>query len=146
MELNLQELINLREEIQSIYNREKEDYVKNQKAAEKSVISEELSDIAFELEKVNKLIDIFQNNTYEELIEVKLERLYIQMQTTYSAEELDNMNEDKLFEVYDNLFPNEWVYKLDIQQKIALLLTAICDNKMINIKSSKRTLNNYDGK
>ena len=143
--MNIQELINLRKEIQAKYDEEKKEYNSSTLDVDKENIRDELDDISLELFKVDKLIDIYQNNKEIEFIELKLERLYMQIMSDFDDNKFEALSENELFEIFDKYFPDKWIYIDDVNKKIELLLTAICNNKLINIKSSKKVLNSLNG-
>ena len=143
--MNIQELINLRKEIQAKYDEEKKEYNSSTLDVDKENIRDELDDISLELFKVDKLIDIYQNNKEIEFIELKLERLYMQIMSDFDNNKFEALSENELFELFDKYFPDKWIYIDDVNKKIELLLTAICNNKLINIKSSKKVLNSLNG-
>ena len=143
--MNIQELINLRKEIQAKYDEEKKEYNSSTLDVDKENIRDELDDISLELFKVDKLIDIYQNNKEIEFIELKLERLYMQIMSDFDNNKFEALSENELFELFDKYFQDKWIYIVDVNKKIELLLTAICNNKLINIKSSKKVLNSLNG-
>ena len=143
--MNIEELKKLKEEIQAKYDEEKKEYEASLNSKEKEIVKEELKDISKELLKTIKLIEIYQTNQPVELKEAKLERLYMQLMSETDEENFNNFDEDKLFEIFEEYFPDEWVNINDVHQKEELLLEAICSNQMIRIKATTKTLNNFYG-
>ena len=143
--MNIEELKKLKEEIQIKFDEEKNEYESLSQGKEKEIVKEELKDISNELLKTMKLIEIYQTNQLDELREAKLERLYMQLMSEISEESFNALNEDKLFELFERFFPDEWVYIDDIHKKEELLLEAICSNQVIRIKATTKTLNNFHG-
>lgn len=145
--MNLDELIKLKEEIRKKYEEEMEKYNSCISKKDKAIISGELEDILRELIKVDRLISIYQNNNNEEkLIVLLLERLYMQLILGMNQEEYDKLSEDKLFNIFDKYFPDEWVYNDDVKDKEKLLLEAICENRKIDTHGLKKTLSNDWGR
>jgi len=143
--MNIEELIKLKEEIQTKYDEEKKQYDKTLVEKDKIIISEELKDISYELSKILKLIEIYKTNQPIELIEAKLENLYIQLISEIDDNEFNALDQDKLFELFEKYFPNDWVYINDINQKEGLLLDAICSNQMLKTTANTKSLDNPNG-
>ena len=143
--MNVDELKKLKEEIQIQYDKEKKLLSTSPIEKERTLIEEELNDISRELLKITKLIEIYQTNQPDALKEAKLEMLYMQLMSGIDEENFNTLDQDKLFELFEKCFSNDWVYIEDTHQKEELLLEAICSNKIIRIKSTTKALNNFYG-
>ena len=143
--MDIEELRKLKEDIQVQYDKEKKLLDASSNKKEKKIINEELEDISKELLKVTKLIEIYQTNQPDILKEAKLERLYMQLMSGIDENSFKNLDQDKIFELFEKYFPNKWVYIENIHQKEELLLEAICSNQTINIKKIAKTLYNHQG-
>ena len=143
--MNIEELKKLKEEIQVQYDEEKKLFDASPNKKEKKIINEELKDISKELLKITKLIEIYQTTQPDVLKEAKLERLYMQLMSGIDENSFNNLDQDKIFELFEKYFPNKWVYIENIHQKEELLLEAICSNQTINIKKITKTLYNHQG-
>ena len=129
--MDLNELIKLRQELQSIYDNETAEYKKeNLDENRKSAFLAELDDISTELKKVDELIDIYKSND-KKLIVMKLERLYLRLLSGLDKEKFNSLDEDEMFELFDSNFPVEWVFKYSLDKQEDILLDAICKNKLI---------------
>ena len=129
--MDLNELIKLRQELQSIYDNETAEYKKeNLDDNRKSAFLAELDDISTELKKVDELIDIYKSND-KKLIVMKLERLYLRLLSGLDKEKFNSLDEDEMFELFDSNFPVEWVFKYSLDKQEDILLDAICKNKLI---------------
>ena len=136
VEMNIEELIILKNDLKRIYEQEK---INSIGINNKETYEKELKDIEKEQIKVDKLIEIYQNQNKNNII-MKLERLYMMLLSNKCEKEFNELNENELFEIFDKYFPDEWVYKYNVLQKEQLLLEAICNNKIIK-ESKKRYLN-----
>ena len=143
--MNIEELKKLKEEIQVQYDEEKKLFDASPNKKEKKIINEELKDISKELLKITKLIEIYQTTQPDVLKEAKLERLYMQLMSGIDENSFKALNQDKVFELFERYFPNEWVYIEDIHQKEELLLDAICSNQTVKTKHITKNLYNYQG-
>ena len=124
--MDVNELKKLKKEILDVYNNEKN--LKNNDNA--NLIDEELEQIKNEIDKIDSLIEIYQDNNIKFRV-MMLERLYMRVMTKKSKEEFDKLSMDDEIEIYDKLFPDTWVLSLSLEKKQEYLEMAICDNKTL---------------
>ena len=125
--MNLEELIDLRCELSNLYESEKKKLNTNS-----SVNNNELSDISKEIIKLNHLINIYHVDDVDYRV-MKLERLYVMIISEFNEEDFNKLDEEKMFEIFNNSFPKTWIYKYNSKEKEQLLLDAICNNRFIQI-------------
>ena len=135
--MSLEELLKLKSELAQAYEREKGVGLSTKDSNSKKVIEEELNDIQKEQFKVDKLIEIYQNQSKNYIV-LKLERLYMMLVSNLDEKRFNALSEDEMFEIFDKFFPDEWAYRLTVEQKEQLLLEAISANKMIDFQKVKK--------
>ena len=133
--MEVEELIKLKKELQQIYEIEEKEYNPNNEDNE--IIEEELKDIKKEQIKVDKLIEIYKREDKGYIV-MKLERLYMMLVSNLNELEFNSLNEEQMFEIFDNYFPKEWTYKYSIEEKENILLNAICKNRIINTQNNNK--------
>ena len=135
--INVEELTLLRDTIINQLNHEKIEYENTNEKETKELIDKELVDITKELQKVEGLIEIYTKETEgKEYIVAELEKLYILNIINMDKDEYEKLGEEKRFEIFDGLFPNEWVLSNEIAEKEKILLDAIVNNKTLMPKES----------
>ena len=123
--INVEELTILRDTIINQLNHEKIEYENTNEKETK------------ELQKVEGLIEIYTKETEgKEYIVAELEKLYILNIINMDKDEYEKLGEEKRFEIFDGLFPNEWVLSNEIAEKEKILLDAIVNNKTLMPKES----------
>lgn len=132
--MNIEELKKLKEELNNIYEDEKNNGLNT---TNKKICENELRDIEKEQFKVDNLIEIYQNHDKDYII-MKLERLYMILVANISENRFNELNENELYEIFDKSFPNEWVYKYSNDEKEQLLLDAIASNKIVKNPKTKK--------
>ena len=140
--MNIEELIKLKEELNIKYSEEKKEYDLTEIKEEKEILEEELKDILKEITKVDSLIDIYRYPDKRYIV-MKLERLYMMLIADLNENQFDELSEDKMFEIFDNFFPDNWEYKYNLEEKEKLLLDAICGNELINTKVIKKKFDDW---
>ena len=135
--MSLEELLKLKSELAQAYEREKGVGLSTKDSNSKKVIEEELNDIQKEQFKVDKLIEIYQSQSKNYIV-LKLERLYMMLVSNLDEKRFNALSEDEMFEIFDKFFPDEWAYRLTVEQKEQLLLEAISANKMIDFQKVKK--------
>lgn len=138
--MDINELLNLKEKLTSIHKEEQEKLI-NDNGTNRKIIEDEINDIIHEQIKVEKLIEVCQNNDKDYIV-MKLERLYMMLLLGVTEDEFNKLDEDKIFIIFNKYFPDEWVFVNDSEKKVSLLLDAICSNKVINISQNKKYLLN----
>ena len=125
--MELAELIKIKEQIIEKYNSElRERNLSNQKEA----FDEELKSIKREIDKVDELIEIYKHQDIEYRV-MKLERLYMQIIAEMTKEAFSRLTEEEEFDIFDELFPDNWPYHYTLEKKEEYLKEAICTNKEI---------------
>ena len=133
--MNVDELIKLSKELNITYEEEKKKYDSGN--YDKEIVKEEIDDISREIDKVNKLIDIYQYDDKNYIV-MRLERLYMMMLFNLDEDKFNTLSEEKMYKLFDKSFPNEWVYKYSNEKKEEMLLDAICGNKVIFNKKIRK--------
>ena len=135
--ISVEELTILRDTIINQLNHEKIEYENTNEKETKELIEKELVDITKELQKVEGLIEIYTKETEgKEYIVAELEKLHILNIINMDKDEYEKLSEEKRFEIFDGLFPNEWVLSNEIAEKEKILLDAIVNNKTLMPKES----------
>ena len=116
--MNIEDLVKLKNEIQSIYEKEKHG------------MAEEKKDILKELNKVDELIQIYQVKDKEYII-MKLERLYMKIVCNLNDDEFNKLSQEERYKIFSKYFPKDWVLKYSLDKKESLLLESICNNEII---------------
>lgn len=135
--MSLEELLKLKEELTQAYESEKNRGLTVSDADSRKVYEEELNSINKELFKVDKLIEIYQSKSKNYIV-LKLERLYMMLVSNMGEQAFNALSEDEMFKIFNKLFPDEWVYRLSVEQKEQLLLEAICENRIIDFQKVKK--------
>lgn len=141
--MELDELKRIKEKIIEQYNKElKERSLSNQK----DIFDEELKSMKKEIDKVEELIEIYKHQDIEYRV-MKLERLYMQIISEMTKEEFSRLTEEKEFDIFDELFPDNWPYHLPLEKKEEYLKEAICTNGVLTymIPNSNKRVKYYEG-
>ena len=125
--MELEELKKIKEQIIAKYN---EELNEKNSSNQKELFDEELKSIKREIDKVDELIEIYKHQNIEYRV-MKLERLYMQLITEMSKEEFSRLTEDEEFDIFDELFPDNWPYHFSLENKEEYLKEAICTNKAL---------------
>ena len=140
--MDVEKLKEVKEEIILQYNNELK---QKENTNDQELIDEELKYIKKEIDKVDELINIYKVEDIEYRV-MKLERLYMQIITEKTKEEISNLTPDEEFNIFNNVFPNNWSFAVPIDKKLEYLEQAICTNKMISQiqpNINKLSKNNY---
>ena len=126
--MEIKELFKLKEEVLLKYN---DELKQKDKSGNSNAIDEALNQIKKELDKIDELINIYKVDDIEYKV-MKLERLYMQIMTEKTKEEFSNLTQEEEFNIFNNVFPKNWSFKVPINQKLEYLEKAICTNKLIS--------------
>ena len=127
-------LIELREFLKSIYDKEKAEYIfSNLNEHDKNVFIEFLKKIFKEKTKVDYIFNVYQKGNKDYIV-MKLERLYMMLLYDLNEVQFNSLGDEEMFEIFDKCFPDEWVFIDSLDMKEDLLLDAIRKNKPIRIK------------
>ncbi len=127
-DMTIEELIELKRKAQEVYDAEK--------AKQNAGPIEGLDAIAGEISKIDSLIKIYGNPNIKYRI-MKLERLYMMIVSGLSEAKFNQLNDDEMFEFFDNYIPDRWVFNISDEEKEQLLLDAISGNKIIELPGTK---------
>ena len=126
--MEMDELKKIREHIILKYNNE----LKEKELSDgKELFDEELRYIKKELDKVDELIDIYNNPDIDYRV-MRLEILYMQLVSDMSKEDFSKLTVDEEFDIFNANFPNNWSYAFSIEKKLEYLEEAVCSNKSLN--------------
>ena len=141
--MELEELKKIKEQIIEKYNNELKE---RERSNQKDIFDEELKFIKREIGKVEELIDIYKYQDIEYRV-MRLERLYMRTITEKSKEEFSRLTEDEEFEIFDELFPDNWPYIFSSEKKEEYLKEAICTNGVLTymIPNSNKRVKYYEG-
>ncbi len=139
--INIDELKELIKEIKNTYDDEKKQYEAATNVNDKEIMGKELLDIIGEIDKIEKIIKIYDDSSdNKELIIAKLERLYMQqISGNTNEEEFNKIDFDEKFNIFDSFFPKEWVLRNDLDKE-QILLDAIIKNEAIQVPPKNNIL------